>query len=125
MYTLTVKRDFIAQHFLIGGDWGGENDLHSHHYTVEVHLQGDELDQHGYLVDIVDLDHKLETLVDSFRDVVLNELPEFEELNPSIEHFSRIIWQTLAKEISATNIKTMVIKLWENDIAWVSYRKNL
>jgi 6-pyruvoyltetrahydropterin/6-carboxytetrahydropterin synthase len=125
MYTLTVKRDFIAQHFLIGGDWGDENDLHSHHYTVEVQLQGDELDQHGYLVDIIDLEQKLETLVDYFRDVVLNELPEFVGLNPSIEHFSRIIWHSLAKEISAQNIKEMVIQLWENDIAWVSYRRNL
>jgi 6-pyruvoyltetrahydropterin/6-carboxytetrahydropterin synthase len=124
MFTLSVSRDFIAQHFLIGGDWGDENDLHSHHYTVEVQLKGDELDQHGYLIDIVDFDQKLETLVDHYRDAVLNELPEFENLNPSIEHFSRILWESLAEKITTKNIKAMVIKLWENDIAWVSYHRS-
>ncbi|MEZ4656751.1 MAG: 6-carboxytetrahydropterin synthase [Caldilineaceae bacterium] len=40
MYTLAVQRDFVAQHFLIGGDWGPENQWHSHHYRLEVQLQG-------------------------------------------------------------------------------------
>ena len=35
-YTLAVKRDFVARHFLFGADWGAENQLHSHHYQVEV-----------------------------------------------------------------------------------------
>ena len=63
MYTVTVMRDFVAQHFLIGGDWGAENLWHSHHYKVEVRLEGATLDQHGYLVDIVDIETNLEALV--------------------------------------------------------------
>ena len=63
MYTVAVKRDFTAQHFLIGGDWGAENQWHSHHYRVEVQLHGAALDQHGYLVDIVEIEEKLEALL--------------------------------------------------------------
>ena len=44
MYTVAVRRDFIAQHYLIGGDWGAENELHSHHYQAEVQLEGAELE---------------------------------------------------------------------------------
>ena len=122
MYTVAVKRDFVAQHFLIGGDWGPENDWHSHHYVVEVQLEGPELDQHGYLVDIVDIEANLEALVAYYKDKTLNELPEFDGLNPSIEHFSRIFCTQLAQRISAPNLSAMVIKIWENDIAWASYR---
>ena len=25
MYTIAIKSDFVAQHYLIGGDWGEEN----------------------------------------------------------------------------------------------------
>ncbi|MFU8772092.1 MAG: 6-pyruvoyl trahydropterin synthase family protein [Anaerolineales bacterium] len=125
MYTLSVSRKFSAQHFLIGGDWGKENELHTHHYKVEVQLQGDELDQHGYLIDLLDLDHKLDDLAAHYRAAVLNELPEFKGLNPSIEHFSRILWEVLEKEIAAPNVKFMAVKLWENNIAWVSYHRNL
>ena len=40
MYQLAVTRDFVAQHYLIGGDWGAENSRHSHAYRIEVLLSG-------------------------------------------------------------------------------------
>lgn len=122
MYTVSVKRDFIAQHYLVGGDWGAENEPHSHHYQLELQLHGDELDRHGYLVDIVDIENALDALVARYRDRSLNEQPEFEGLNPSIEHFSRILCQALDERIQARNIRAMTVKLWENEIAWAAYR---
>jgi len=122
MYTVAVKRDFVAQHFLIGGDWGAENEKHSHHYVVELQLQGATLDRHGYLVDIVDIEEHLQALVDRYRDQTLNDLPEFSGLNPSIEHFSRILCLRLAENIHASNLGAMTVVLWENEIAWASYQ---
>lgn len=122
MYSVAVKRDFIAQHRLIGGDWGAENQLHSHHYALELILEGQELDQHGYLVDIVDIEQALEAQVAMYRDRVLNDLPAFQGLNPSIEHFSRILCQALAAQIKAANLNRITVKLWENEIAWAAYR---
>src|SRR3990172_2311059 len=122
MYTVAVKRDFVAQHHLVGGDWGAENVKHSHHYAVEVQLEGDSLDQHGYLVDI---EKHLNDLVAHYRDKTLNDLPEFAGLNPSIEHFSRILCETLVRRIKASTLKAVTLKLWENEIAWASYRMTL
>ena len=122
MYTVAVKRNFIARHFLIGGDWGPENELHSHHYQVEVQMEGPILNEHGYLVDIVEIEANLEEIIAAYRDRTLNELPEFEGLNPSIEHFSRIICRSLSARIHAPNLTTLTVKIWENDIAWASYR---
>jgi 6-pyruvoyltetrahydropterin/6-carboxytetrahydropterin synthase len=122
-YTVAVQRDFVGQHFLFGGDWGAENQRHSHHYRIEVQLEGSELDEHGYLVDIVDIETQLEALVSYYRDKTLNELPEFQGLNPSIEHLSRIFCDTFSSRISATNIIAVTVKIWENEIAWASFRK--
>lgn len=124
MYTLAVQRDFIAQHFLIGGDWGAENEKHSHHYRAEIQLTGAKLNRHGYLVDIVDVEANLDALVAYYRDHTLNDLPVFAGLNPSIEHFSRIFCQSFADSITAPNITAITVKLWENDIAWAAYRLN-
>lgn len=121
MYTVAVRRDFVAQHFLIGGDWGAENFKHSHHYVIELQLQGAKLDQHGYLVDIVDIEHQLDAQVGHYKDQLLNELPEFASLNPSIEHFCQILCTRLAAGISASNISQVLVKVWENQIAWASY----
>ena len=125
MYTLAVQRDFVAQHYLIGGDWGPENDWHSHHYRLELQLKGNGLDQHGYLVDIVDVERALDETVAAYRDKTLNELPEFAGLNPSIEHFSRILCERFAARITAPTLTGMTVRIWENQIAWTSYTIDL
>ncbi|MEW6242468.1 MAG: 6-carboxytetrahydropterin synthase [Chloroflexota bacterium] len=122
MYTLAVRRDFIARHFLIGGDWGPENFPNSHQYVLELHLEGYELDQHGYLVDIVDVEKNLDEVVAYYKEQMLNDKPEFAGLNPSIEHFARILANALDERIKARNITALKVVLWEHESAWASYR---
>ena len=121
MYILGVRRDFIARHFLIGGDWGSENFPNSHHYVLELQLEGRELDQHGYLVDIVDVEKHLDEVVGYYKEQMLNDCPEFAGLNPSIEHFARILAMSLNERIKATNITALKVVLWENESAWAAY----
>jgi 6-pyruvoyltetrahydropterin/6-carboxytetrahydropterin synthase len=121
MYTLGVRREFIARHFLIGGDWGAENLPNSHHYILELQLAGSELDQHGYLVDIVDVEKHLDEIVGYYKEQMLNDKPEFAGLNPSIEHFSRILATALSERIKAKNISTVKVVLWEHQNAWAAY----
>ncbi|MDP1545890.1 MAG: 6-carboxytetrahydropterin synthase [Anaerolineales bacterium] len=121
MYTLGVRREFIARHFLIGGDWGAENFPNSHHYTLELQLEGSDLDQHGYLVDIVDVEKRLDDVVGYYKEQMLNEKPEFAGLNPSIEHFARILAATLNEKIKAKNITGLKVVLWEHENAWAAF----
>ena len=125
MYKVAVTREFIANHFLIGGDWGAENEPHAHHYVVEVSIESDTLDEHGYLVDIVDIEAGLDGIVDYFRDTMLNDKPDFEGLNPSIEHFSRILNQKLARKINMESTGTLFVKLWENESCWAAYKSKI
>ncbi len=122
MYTLAVRREFIARHFLIGGDWGPENLPNSHHYILELQLEGRELDQHGYLVDIVDVEKHLDEVVGYYKEQMLNDKLEFTGLNPSIEHFSRILASSLNERIQAANITALKVVLWEHANAWAAYR---
>ena len=122
MYTLAVRREFIARHFLIGGNWGPENSPNSHHYILELQLEGKELDQHGYLVDIVDVEKHLDEIVNYYKEQMLNDKPEFAGLNPSIEHFARILATSLSDRIKAQNISALKVVLWENESAWAAYR---
>jgi 6-pyruvoyltetrahydropterin/6-carboxytetrahydropterin synthase len=121
MYTLAVRREFIARHFLIGGDWGPENSPNSHHYILELQLKGAELDQYGYLADIVDVEKNLDDIVGYFKEQMLNEKPEFAGLNPSIEHFSRILCTLLNERIKAKNISKLKVVLWEHENAWAAF----
>lgn len=118
-----MRTEFIAQHYLTGGDWGPENERNSHHYVLELQLEGSELDEHGYLVDIVQVDNELREVRAYFADRLLNDLPEFQGLNPSIEHFARILCQRLGKRLAAPNLTGVGVRLWENDNASASYRQ--
>ncbi|MCA1797661.1 MAG: 6-carboxytetrahydropterin synthase [Geobacteraceae bacterium] len=123
MYTISVQHDFIARHFLIGGDWGSENHPHAHHYVLEVMIEHAQLDQHGYLVDIVDVEAALTRVVDYFSDSLLNDLAEFSGLNPSLEHFCRIIWEQLVAAMTLPEPGVLKVKLWENQSCWAAYEQ--
>ncbi|MEI7844176.1 MAG: 6-carboxytetrahydropterin synthase [Chloroflexota bacterium] len=122
MYTLAVRKDFIARHYLIGGDWGAENLPNSHHYLLELNLSGSVLDLHGYLVDIIEVEQHLNEVVTYYNENMLNDLPEFEGINPSIENFARILCKSFDERLKTTNITKIKVVLWENDKAWVSFK---
>jgi 6-pyruvoyltetrahydropterin/6-carboxytetrahydropterin synthase len=84
-------------------------------------MEGKELDQHGYLVDIVDVEKHLDEIINYYKDQMLNDKPEFAGLNPSIEHFSRILATTLSDRVKADNITAIKVVLWENESAWAAY----
>ena|SRR5690606_10695701 len=119
MYRLAITRDFIARHFLIGGDWGAENVEHSHHYKVQLRLDGDSLDAHGYLVDIVELEAALGEIIKRYRDRTLNELPAFAGRNPSLERFARLLYEEL-RQLPVLAGLGLELRLWENERDWAA-----
>ncbi|HHP7237248.1 6-pyruvoyl trahydropterin synthase family protein [Longibacter sp.] len=121
MYELMVRRDFMAQHYLTVPDAGPENEWHSHHFTIEVELQGEKLNKYGYLVDIDDVKRSLDNIENRYRDATLNDLKEFEGRNPSVEHFARFCCQNVLDHIDGGTIDRVTLRIWEDDDAWASY----
>jgi 6-pyruvoyltetrahydropterin/6-carboxytetrahydropterin synthase len=79
------------------------------------------LDQHQYLVDIVAIEKALEDQIAVVINKTLNELPSFSGVNPSLEFFARWLCESLSARITAGNIEKVMVRLWENEIAWASY----
>lgn len=119
MYRLCFQREFTARHRLVGGDWGPENELHSHPYRVEWELRAPDLDAHGFLVDLVDVERALAGVVERYRGAVLNELPEFGSENPSLERFARLLWERLSPALPRGMASD--VRLWEGSSAWAGY----
>ncbi len=120
MYQLAITREFIAQHYLVGGDWGSENQKHSHHYRVEIRVEAEQLNEHGYLIDIVDLNNAASGIIERFTEKTLNDLSEFRDLNPSLERFTKIICEALTQKL-ALEQHLFTVKLWENEFDWAAY----
>ena len=122
IFEVGVLGDFVAQHYLVGGDFGPEGSLHSHHYRVELTVSGETLDRHGFLVDIVRLREELDRLLDRYRDRTLNDLPDFAGLNPGVEVVAKAMAESLDRALAKENMTALTLKLWENDSAWASFR---
>lgn len=125
MYSLGVRRAFTARHYLIGGDWGEENIEHPHHYRLELVLEAETLDQHGFLVDIVELEGHLDTVVAGVQGKVLNRLAAFAGLNPSIERLAGVLHAAFRERVAHLRLAALAVTIWEDDIAWTSYRESL
>ena len=125
MYSLGMRREFSARHYLIGGDWGAENSEHSHRYRMELVLEALNLDRHGYLVDIVEVEQHLEAVVAEFSGQTLNDLAAFAGLNPSIERLATILHAAFRTRLAHLRLEALTVTLWEDDIAWTSYRAPL
>ena len=125
MFTVAVCRDFVAQHVLTAGSGGPEHVWHSHHYRMEVQLEGESLDERGYLADISEVEARLDALLARYRDHTLNELPELAGRNPSVEEVARVACETLAAQLDAAHaphVRALTVKLWESPSAWASFR---
>lgn len=125
MYSVAVQREFVAQHYLIGGDFGPENHPHSHAYRVEWRLAGETLDPHGFLADIDAVSAGLEAVLAGFRDKTLNDLPEFRGLNPSIEHLARILCRALRSRFPDARLREAAVTIWESGAAWAAYTETI
>lgn len=123
MYRLGVNRDFVAQHFLTIGDPGPERYWHSHHYRLEAVLYGRTLDDAGYLVDIDRVTAALDMLVERYRDRTLNELPEFDGRNPSLERFARILGEGLRDAVGTGPVERVRVVVWEDEHAWAAWEQ--
>lgn len=125
MYKLGMQRTFSARHYLIGGDWGEENTEHSHHYRLELILEKPTLDQHGYLVDIVEVERQLDQVVAQFSGKTLNTLTAFAASNPSIERLATIVNGIFCEQLTAFQLSAITVIVHEDDIAWTSCRTAL
>jgi 6-pyruvoyltetrahydropterin/6-carboxytetrahydropterin synthase len=124
-YHLTVTRTFVAQHFLTVPNPGPEGTPHSHQFQVEVEFGGQELNEYGYLVDIDAVDELLDRLERRYRDTLLNDLPEFDGLNPSVEHFAQLFGDRVEAELAESTPTHLTVRIWEDDTAWASHRRTL
>lgn len=121
MYEVTVVTDVIAQHYLTVPDPGPEGEPHSHQYEIEVTCAGPELNEHDYLIDIDSLEHALDELTHRYQDTLLNDLPEFEDFNPSVERFARVINTRLTERVDPTRIDELTVTVWEAGDAAATY----
>ncbi len=97
MYEITVERTFCAAHAIIIR--GQFEPLHGHNWKVTASIAGETLDEDGLLCDFHAVDRVLAQITEPFMNKNLNEVPPFNDVNPSAEHVARHIAVELAARL--------------------------
>jgi 6-pyruvoyltetrahydropterin/6-carboxytetrahydropterin synthase len=120
MYEVTVKTGFSAAHRLRLYNGKFEN-LHGHNWTAEVMVEADELDAMGVGIDFVKLKQYVEEILAALDYQNINEVPPFDELNPSAENIARWLFLKLKDKVNTPNASVKRVKICEMEGCGASY----
>ncbi len=102
MFVLKIVTDFASAHSL--RDYPGDcSRLHGHNWQVEVSVESEVLDAIGIAIDF------------------LNEIPPFDELNPTAENIAKYFYDEVAKLINNPDVRVCEVIIWETPRASVAY----
>ena len=120
MYDVTVKTGFAAAHQLRLYDGKYEN-LHGHNWTAQVTVEADELDPIGVGIDFVKLKAMIEKNLSELDYHNINEVPPFDEQNPSAENIARWLFLKLKVEVNTNLTRVKRVEICEMEGCGASY----
>jgi 6-pyruvoyltetrahydropterin/6-carboxytetrahydropterin synthase len=121
MFEVSIDHSFSAGHALRNYRGKCEN-THGHNYKVRVTVEGENLDSTGLLVDFVALRRAVGKIVDRLDHKFLNELPPFDQLNPSAENIARYFSEQLEPQVNQNGARIQSVTVWETDTSFATYR---
>jgi len=120
MYEVTIKTGFAAAHQLRLYDGKYEN-LHGHNWTAQVTVEADELDPIGVGIDFVKLKAMVEKNLSELDYHNINEVPPFDEQNPSAENIARWLFLKLKVEVNSNSTRVKRVEICEMEGCGASY----
>lgn len=119
-YTLKVINDFASAHSL--RNYPGDcRRLHGHNWKLETEVVATELDELGMAIDFKTVKQAAKKVTDELDHRYLNEIPPFDELNPTAENMAAHLFRRLSEEINQARVRVSAVTLWETERACVRY----
>jgi len=120
MYTIAIEQHFDAAHFLRGYQGKCES-MHGHRYKVVARINTAQLDDIGLAYDFSLLKKHLGKILSRFDHTCLNDIPPFDEINPSSDNIAATVYQELKPKLAGEPVSIASIEVWETPQSWVTY----
>ena len=119
-FEVMIERNFSSAHQLRGYKGKCEN-LHGHNYRIEIYARGSELDNIGLLVDFIDLKAAADDVVQYLDHRNINELPPFDELQPSAENLAKYVLERVGSRINDKRVLIYKVRCFETPTSVATY----
>jgi 6-pyruvoyltetrahydropterin/6-carboxytetrahydropterin synthase len=122
MYEIKIVRFFAAAHFL--KDYNGKCEaLHGHNWKIEIMVHRQDLGEGNMAFDFSKLKRISDEILDTLDHKNLNELPYFQDQNPSSETIARYIFESLEKRLADASVTVYRVNAWESRDSCAGYMK--
>lgn len=120
IYEVYVKSHFSAAHRLHGypGDCAK---MHGHNWIVEVYVRCAGLNAIGIGIDFRDIKQAVKDVLAKMDHCDLNELPAFQEVNPTSEYIAKHLYEELSLLLNGDGIRVSKVKVCETPGAGAFY----
>lgn len=126
LYVVRVQTEFAAAHVLRGYPGACER-IHGHTWKVEVEVATHELDRLGMAIDTHELGAALGEIVGELDHRLLNDVPPFDEVNPTAENVAALIYSRLSRTLQVSRGGALVVRavtVRENDKSSITYSED-
>jgi 6-pyruvoyltetrahydropterin/6-carboxytetrahydropterin synthase len=118
VYQISVEQHFDAAHFLRG--YRGKCEaLHGHRFQVVVRIKSSVVNDIGIAYDFSELKQHLADVISRFDHTCLNDVPPFDQINPSSENIAATVYKELKTKLAGVSITG--VEVWESPQTGVSY----
>lgn len=126
-YGIRVEGLFESAHFIRNYlEDGSDEPLHGHSWKVEVLVTSSSINETtGFAVDFVTVQKELDDICAYLDHTNLNDIPPFDELNPSTENIAKWIYHELSRRLQRKNVTNTVerVIVWEGPKHYAVYKK--
>ncbi|MCB1327107.1 MAG: 6-carboxytetrahydropterin synthase [Spirochaetales bacterium] len=115
-FTVRIEARFESAHFLYRYFPDGRDEpVHGHTWLVEVFLRGpgDGTGADGISYDFLAARKRLDQLVERIEHVCINDLAEFQEVNPTAENIARWFCCGLAADVKSSGGRIVEVRVHE------------
>ncbi len=129
-YIVRASTEFSAAHVLYGYP-GACNRVHGHNFKVELEVEASGLDSVGMAVDFTALETIAASIAQDLDHQLLNEIPPFNEVNPTAENLGAYFWTRTARALrergmldpapAGSGVRLRAVTVRENDRTSVTY----
>lgn len=121
MFRLKVQDHFSSAHYLRNYQGACEN-LHGHNWKVELVVEGETLNDIEILIDFKELKKILKEVLEELDHRLINELPYFQEKNPSSENIAKYIYLKVKEKLQdVPQIRVKEVTVFETEKASATY----
>ena len=120
IFEVYIETHFSAAHALRGypGDCAR---LHGHNWIIQVYVRCRELDDIGIGIDFRVIKENVKDVLQGLDHFNMNELPDFQEDNPTSENIAKYLYRELSKRIDSDKVKVSKVKVSETPNAGAFY----